>query len=43
MRGFFADLIHAIGVPEVEARLLETIEAELATSMAEFQTAPVAP
>ncbi len=39
VRGFFADLVRAIGVPEVEARLLETIETELATSMAEFQVA----
>ena len=36
VRGFFVDLVHQIGVPEVEARLLEAIEAELATSMAEF-------
>ncbi len=39
VRGFFADLVRAIGVPEIEARLLETIETELATSMAEFQGA----
>jgi Fe-S cluster assembly protein SufD len=29
VRGFFAELIARIGVPEVEARLLEAIEAEL--------------
>jgi Fe-S cluster assembly protein SufD len=33
VRGFFAELIHAIGVPEVEERLLESIEAELEKSM----------
>ncbi|MCL2464967.1 MAG: Fe-S cluster assembly protein SufD [Micrococcales bacterium] len=37
VRGFFADLVRQIGVPEVEARLLAIIEAELATSMAEFR------
>ena len=39
VRGFFADLVRAIGVPEIEARLLETIETELAASMSEFQVA----
>jgi Fe-S cluster assembly protein SufD len=29
VRGFFADLIHQIGIPEIEERLLEHIEAEL--------------
>ncbi|MGW6131739.1 Fe-S cluster assembly protein SufD [Cellulomonas sp. NPDC055163] len=33
VRGFFAELVHAIGVPEVEERLLESIEAELEKSM----------
>jgi Fe-S cluster assembly protein SufD len=37
VRGFFADLVHAIGVPEIEERLLRLIETELATSMAEFR------
>ena len=37
VRGFFADLVHAIGVPEIEERLLGLIETELATSMAEFR------
>ena len=39
VRGFFADLVRAIGVPDLEARLIETIEADLATSMSEFQVA----
>jgi Fe-S cluster assembly protein SufD len=33
VRGFFAELIQAIGVPEVEERLLASIEAELEKSM----------
>ncbi|BDZ43754.1 Fe-S cluster assembly protein SufD [Paraoerskovia sediminicola] len=33
VRGFFAELIHEIGVPEVEERLLASIESELAKSM----------
>ncbi|WP_029287634.1 Fe-S cluster assembly protein SufD [Cellulomonas sp. HZM] len=33
VRGFFAELIHEIGVPEVEERLIESIEAELEKSM----------
>jgi Fe-S cluster assembly protein SufD len=37
VRGFFADLVHQLGVAEVEARLLEAIEAELAGSMTEFR------
>jgi len=36
VRGFFAELIATIGVPEVEARLLTSIEAELAKSMGAF-------
>lgn len=36
VRGFFAELVHEVGVPEVEARLLQAIETELATSMSEF-------
>jgi Fe-S cluster assembly protein SufD len=39
VRGFFAELIHQIGVPEVEERLIAAIEAELAQSMTEFQGA----
>ena len=35
VRGFFAELIGQIGVPEVEQRLLASIEGELATSMSE--------
>jgi Fe-S cluster assembly protein SufD len=33
VRGFFAELIHQIGVPEVEGRLLAAIESELDKSM----------
>ncbi|PJI95275.1 Fe-S cluster assembly protein SufD [Luteimicrobium subarcticum] len=33
VRGFFAELIHEIGVEEVETKLLASIEAELAKSM----------
>ncbi|PFG33391.1 Fe-S cluster assembly protein SufD [Sanguibacter antarcticus] len=33
VRGFFAELIQAIGVSSIEERLLESIEAELAKSM----------
>ena len=32
--GFFAELLHQIGVPEVEERLLASIENELARSAA---------
>ncbi|WP_028048054.1 Fe-S cluster assembly protein SufD [Cellulomonas sp. URHD0024] len=33
VRGFFAELIHEIGVPSVEERLIESIERELEKSM----------
>ncbi|CAM5777756.1 Fe-S cluster assembly protein SufD [Cellulomonas persica] len=33
VRGFFAELVHEIGVPEVEERLIAAIEAELEESM----------
>ena len=33
VRGFFTELIHEIGVPEVESRLIDAIEAELEKSM----------
>lgn len=33
VRGFFAELVHEIGVPEVEERLIASIEAELEASM----------
>jgi Fe-S cluster assembly protein SufD len=36
VRGFFADLIAQIGVPEVQERLMAAIEAELSQSMVEF-------
>ncbi|HEY0189063.1 MAG TPA: Fe-S cluster assembly protein SufD [Cellulomonas sp.] len=39
VRGFFAELIGQIGVPEVEERLISAIEAELARSMSEFADA----
>lgn len=42
VRGFFAELIHAIGVESIEARLLASIEAELSKSMSVIEgTAPV--
>jgi Fe-S cluster assembly protein SufD len=40
VRGFFAELIQAIGVPEVEERLLAAIEAELEKSMSVAEVAP---
>jgi Fe-S cluster assembly protein SufD len=33
VRGFFAELIHRIGVPQVEDRLMSAIEAELETNL----------
>jgi Fe-S cluster assembly protein SufD len=36
VRGFFAELIHEIGVPSVEERLLASIEKELERSMSEL-------
>ena len=33
VRGFFADVVHQIGVPEIEDRLLRSIELELERSM----------
>ena len=39
VRGFFAELINQIGVPEIEERLITAIERELAQSMTEFQGA----
>lgn len=36
VRGFFAELIQEIGVPEVEERLIASIEAELEKSMSEI-------
>ncbi|WP_125776655.1 Fe-S cluster assembly protein SufD [Antribacter gilvus] len=41
VRGFFAELIHEIGVPSVEERLLASIEAELEKSMSVITGAPV--
>jgi Fe-S cluster assembly protein SufD len=32
VRGFFADVIKRIGIPQIESRLLEAIEAELAAT-----------
>jgi len=41
VKGFFAELIHEIGVPEVEERLVASIDAELEKSMSEILgTAP---
>ncbi|GIG28789.1 Fe-S cluster assembly protein SufD [Cellulomonas marina] len=36
VRGFFAELLHEIGVPEVEERLLASIESQLERSMSEL-------
>jgi Fe-S cluster assembly protein SufD len=33
VHGFFADLVRHIGVPELEARLLSAVEAELERSV----------
>jgi Fe-S cluster assembly protein SufD len=33
VHGFFADIIRRIGVPEIEARLLAAVEAELAINV----------
>ena len=33
MHGFFNDLIRKIGVPSIEEKLLETVEAELAKNV----------
>lgn len=40
VRGFFAELIHEIGVPEVEERLIASIEAELEKSMSALTGEP---
>jgi len=43
VRGFFAELVHQIGVPEIEERLIASIEAELERSMTELvPTLPLA-
>jgi Fe-S cluster assembly protein SufD len=42
VRGFFAELIHEIGIPSVEERLLASIEAELEKSMSVITGAPTA-
>jgi len=36
VRGFFADVVHQIGVPEIEERLIASIEVELERSMSEL-------
>ena len=33
VHGFFADIIRKVGVPEIEKRLLEAVEAELAINI----------
>jgi len=38
VRGFFADLVHRIGVPEIEERLIASIEVELERSMSVLDT-----
>jgi Fe-S cluster assembly protein SufD len=40
VRGFFAELIHAIGVLDVEERLTAAIDAELEKSMSVLDAAP---
>ncbi|HZL03190.1 MAG TPA: Fe-S cluster assembly protein SufD [Cellulomonas sp.] len=40
VRGFFAELIHAIGVPDVEERLTAAIDAELEKSMSVLDAPP---
>jgi len=37
--GFFADIIHKIGVPQIEDRLMATIEAELEKNVGKPQLA----
>ncbi|MBX9245392.1 Fe-S cluster assembly protein SufD [Actinotalea ferrariae] len=43
VRGFFAELVQQIGLPEVEERLIGAIEAELEKSMSALQSAAGAP
>jgi len=43
VRGFFAELIHEIGVPDVEERLLVAIEKELEASMSALDQIAGAP
>ncbi|WNB86805.1 Fe-S cluster assembly protein SufD [Cellulomonas sp. ATA003] len=40
VRGFFAELVHQIGVPEIEERLIASIEAELERSMSDLEVLP---
>jgi Fe-S cluster assembly protein SufD len=35
VRGFFADIVQQIGVPDVQEQLMQAIEAELALAMTE--------
>ena len=41
VHGFFADIIRKIGVPQIEARLLATVEAELAKNVIKTVAAEV--
>ncbi len=41
VHGFFADIIRKIGVPQIEARLLETVEAELEKNVGANPTSEV--
>ena len=43
VRGFFAELVHQIGVPEVEERLIAAIEGELERSMSALGAAATLP
>ena len=40
VRGFFAELVQQIGVPELQARLLERIDAELEAALSPLATEP---
>jgi Fe-S cluster assembly protein SufD len=42
VRAFFADIIQQIGVPLVQERLMEAIEAELEAAMSAEAAAPTA-
>jgi Fe-S cluster assembly protein SufD len=35
VRGFFADIVQQIGVPDVQQQLMDAIEAELALAMSQ--------
>nr|MBA3528015.1 SufD family Fe-S cluster assembly protein [Propionibacteriaceae bacterium] len=41
VHGFFADIIRKIGIPSVEGKLMEAVEAELAVNIGLPLSAPV--